>query len=311
MSITKQLISKVEKIKRVLITERFQIKLALIYAIKLVYQKILLPQPKEQAILFIVGCQRSGTSMMNRIFTQDFQVSVYRESSVLSSDDNGTPEDPTKLLRLNSPDKLAKSFSQNKAPFIVLKPLVESQNILQLLSDFPQAKALWMYRNYQDATRSFVNRFQPEGETSTGVRDLRYIVRGNKRNWRAQNTPESVRSTVIQYFSEDMDAYDASALFWWVRNRLFLELNLQANARILLCRYEDLVSKPEATMSKIYRFVGVPCNLNPNFAQDIDRNSLGKGSSIQLSPEIEQLCDELLEQLDSYYYQHQLSTAVN
>jgi hypothetical protein len=310
MFIIKQSIEIIEKIKRISMTERFQFKLGLMYAIKLFYQKLLLPKPEKQNILLIVGCQRSGTSLMNRIFTQDLQVSVYRESSVLSSDDNGSPDDPTKLLRLNSSDQLARCFSQNKAPFIVLKPLVESQNILQLLADFPQAKALWMYRNYQDVTKSLVKRFQPSGEISTGVRDLRYIVQGNNYNWRSQNTSESVRFTVIKYFSEDMNAYDASALFWWVRNQLFLELNLSENSRVSLCRYEDLVTKPEEVMSKIYRFVGAPYNLNPKFAQDIDRNSLGKGSSIQLSPEIKQLCDQLLEQLDSYYGVANLSNDV-
>lgn len=290
------------KIQKLLITERFKLKLALIYAVKLVYQKLLLPKPKTQKILFTVGCQRSGTSLMSRIFTQDLKVSVYRERSVLTADDLGTPEEPNRFIRLNSAEKLAQCFRQNKAPLIVVKPLVESQNILQLLSDFPQAKAVWMYRNYQDVANSLFQRFKPDGESSTGVRDLRYIVQGDNQNWRSQNTSEFTRSTVRKYFSENMNPYDASALFWWVRNRFFLELNLSDNSRVLLCKYEDLVTNPQEVMNKIYSFVGLSCNLNPKFNQDIDRNSLGKGSWIQLSPEIKQLCDELLEQLDNYYY---------
>lgn len=290
------------KLQKLLITERFKLKLALIYVGKSWYHKLLLPQPKKQRILFTVGCQRSGTSLMSRIFTQDLKTSVYRERSVLTSDDLGTPEEPNRFIRLNSSEKLAQCFRQNKAPLIIVKPLVESQNIVKLLNDFPQAKAVWMYRNYQDVARSLFERFKPDGESSTGIRDLRYVVQGDPLNWRSQNTSELVRATVRKHFSETMDAYDASALFWWVRNRFFLEFNLQANSRVLLCRYEDLVTNPKAVMNQIYQFADIPCNLSPKFSRDIHCNSLGKGSSIQLSPEIKQLCDELLEQLDRYYY---------
>lgn len=290
------------KIQKLLITERFKLKLAFLYALKILYHKTLLPKPKKQAILFTFGCQRSGTSLMSRIFTKNLKTSVYRERSVLTSDDLGTPEEPNRFIRLNSSPKVAKCFSQNKAPLIIVKPLVESQNILKLLNDFPQAKAVWMYRNYQDVTRSLFQRFKPDGENSTGIRDLRYVVQGDNQNWRSQNTSEFVRSTVRKYFSEEMNPYDASALFWWVRNRFFVELNLSENQRVLLCRYEDLVSNPEEVMQKIYDFVDFSGNLDLTFSQDIDCNSVGKGSSIQLSPEIKQLCHELLEHLDHCYY---------
>ena len=297
-------------IQKLLKTERFQTKIVLTYAVKFLYQKILLPKPKEQKILFIVGCQRSGTSLMNRIFTQDLQVSVYRESSILSSNDRGfnSKGDFATSLRLNSPGNLAKNFNQNKAPMIVLKPLVESQNIQQLLDFFPQAKALWMYRNYRDVAQSNHRRFKNNGEIAGGIRDIKFIAQGDRANWRSEKASETVRSVITKYFAEDMNPYDASALFWWARNRLFSELNLSQNPRVLLCRYENLVTQPKQVMRQIYRFVDAPYKLHPQFDRDIDTDSLGKGKSIKLSPEIEKLCSDLWQQLNNNY-QQQMSGA--
>jgi hypothetical protein len=91
-------------------------------------------QPKMA--LFIVGCQRSGTTLMNWIFEGDLNAKVYPEVSKLSS------EDPRKQLRLNPLPKVKAVLDKDRAPLIILKPLVESQNTLQLLDYFEDSKAL-------------------------------------------------------------------------------------------------------------------------------------------------------------------------
>ena len=135
------------------------------YIYKTIYQKIVFNRNKQRKIIFIVGCQRSGTSLMTRIFFRDLRAKVYRESSILSS------RDPIKI-RLNPLHLVKMKIDNVQAPIIVLKPLAESQNIIKLLQFFPESRAIWIFRNYKDVASSNLKLF---GEMN-GVNDLKPIV---------------------------------------------------------------------------------------------------------------------------------------
>ena len=97
-----------------------------------------------------------------------------------------------------------------------------------------------------------------------------------------------------------MSQYDAIALFWFARNQLFYELNLNQNSKVFICKYEDLVAQPREMMKTIYQF------LNMNFQEikgidEVQSKSVGRGDVIELSPSIDQLCHDLQEKLDHTY----------
>lgn len=282
-------------IKSKLRTERILPDVAAVYTLKLIYHNLFFQKSDGQGILFILGCQRSGTSLMNRIFTRDLRISVYREASKLSS-----PHDP-KGLRLKPCDQLKECFEQDKAPYIVLKPLVESQNALNLLNYFPNSKVLWMYRSYKDVVLSGSKRF----ESGVGLRDLRYIAKNDVANWRSEGVSEYVLSTILKYYSEDMSLFDAGALFWFARNQLFFEQNLDQNPNVWMCPYEELVQSPQSMISQIYDFMGIDHSGDNHFTQEVNVKSIGKGKDINFSPEIEQLCEDLFEKLNKNFYKQQ------
>lgn len=278
-------------LKKILKTERIAIDVIFIYLYKKINHSYLfnLFKKKESKILFIIGCQRSGTSLMNRIFTREPNTSVYREASQLSS------KDPKKL-RLNSFEEVKSALAKNYAPLIVIKPVVESQNALQLLENFPESKILWMYRNYKDVIKSYSKRFSG----NRAIIDLKPIIEKDRKNWRAEKASDYVRSIIIRYFSEDMSQYDAIALLWFTRNQLFYELNLDQNSKVFMCKYEDLVAHPIEMMKTIYQF------LNINFQEirgidEVHSQSVGNGNALELSPSIEKLCNDLQEKLDHTY----------
>lgn len=245
---------------------------------------------KPKTILFIIGCQRSGTSLMTRIFENDFKTKIYNERSVLSSDDkiNGK--------RLNSLDKVKKIIDNDRVEFVVVKPLVESQNANQLLEFFPNSKALWMFRNYRDVVSSNLKLFGIQ----RGIRNLKPIVLRESNNWRSEHVSEYTRDIINQYFSEDMNPYDAAALFWFARNRIFFEKNLDSSSAVGMCRYEDLVVQPKITMKNNYKFLGVEFP-SEKILDDIKRSSIGKGDGVDISEEIDSLCRELLVRLELAY----------
>lgn len=253
---------------------------------KRIQQSFLPSSASPKDTLFIVGCQRSGTTMMLRMFERDRLSRVYGEFSELSSRD-------ANKIRLNPLPLVKKQLAQDPAPFAVLKPMVETQNIVTLLDYFPGSKALWIYRHYQDVAASNLKNFGEEN----GISDLRPIVERHPGNWRSEHVPEDVRITVSQYFSEDMSNIDAAALFWYVRNRLYFDLYLEKDARVMICRYDNIVKNPRSKMQEVYDFLGRPFP-EAVVMKDVNTASIGKGRNNVISAEIQTLCEGLLERLD-------------
>lgn len=256
---------------------------------KRIYQSIK-SRKTPQSILLIVGCQRSGTSMILDVLNRDLNTKCFGEFTSLTSDD------PIGKIRLNSLESVKKEFSRVRAPFIVVKPLVESQNTPELLDYFDHSTALWMFRGYKDVASSNLKHFGVDN----GIKDLRPIVNREPNNWRSENISEHVRETVSKYFSEDMNRHDAAVLFWFARNSIYFDRELDKNPRVMLCYYEDLVLDPETYVKKIYQKVGQPYP-QINITTEVHSNSRKKGKDIEVSPEIEQLAQDLQGKLEAAY----------
>ena len=256
---------------------------------KRIYQSVN-SKKNQKGILFIVGCQRSGTSMIQNILDKDLNTRCFGEFSKLSSNDT------TRRIRLNSLELVKKEFSKVRAPFIVVKPLVESQNIPELLDYFDNSRALWMFRNYKDVALSNIKHFG----IHNGLKDLRPIVNNEPNNWRSEKNSKHVRETISKYFSDDMNPYDAAVLFWFARNSIFFDLELDKNQRVMMNYYDDLVLDPEKYVRGIYQQMG---QVYPaiNMTAEVHSNSRKKGGDVELSPEIEQLAQELQGKLEAAY----------
>lgn len=241
----------------------------------------------ESEVVFIMGIQRAGTSLMYWVFERDMDVKIYRESSELTSGD------ALEHVRLNPLPSVKARLAGDRAEVIVLKPLVESQRVHELMAAFPGSKVLWQYRHYQDVASSNLKAFGMDN----GLKDLRPFVANDPANWRSQHSTAETRDTIRRFYHEDMNPYDAAALFWWARSRLYFDLGLDTDPRVLLCRYEDLATDPPAAMRRIYAFLGRPYP-GDHITRDVHPQSVGKGRVSRLSPEVDELCAGLLTRLD-------------
>jgi hypothetical protein len=228
--------------------------------------------------------------MMQNIFDKDINTKCYHEFSEISSND------AVGGIRLNSFEQIKQVFFTVKAPLIVLKPLVESQNVPELLSFFDNSLALWMFRNYKDVALSNIKRFGIDN----GIHDLRPIVTGEPNNWRSEKVSKHVQETVSEYFSEDMSPYDAAVLFWWARNSIFFDLELEDHPRVMMCSYEDFVLDPENFVRRVYQRLGQPYPAT-SITAEVHSKSRKKGKDIELSPEIEDLAVEMQNRLNIVY----------
>ena len=222
-----------------------------------------------------------------QVFERDLQARIYRETSELTSGDT------LEHVRLNPLPAVKARLARDKAPLIVLKPLVESQRVHELTAAFPGAKVLWQYRHYQDVASSNLKAFGADN----GLKDLRPFVHNDPDNWRSQHSTAETRDTIRRFFREEMNPYDAAALFWWARSRLYFDLGLEGDSDVLLCRYEDLATDPAATMRRIYAFLGRPFP-GDHIVRDVHPQSVGKGRVSRLSPEVDALCADLLARFD-------------
>lgn len=243
-----------------------------------------------RTVLMIMGCQRSGTSLTYWIFERDFNTRIFRESSVLSSGDQ------VERLRLNPIEDVVAELDKRPVPLVVMKPLVESQRATELLRQIPGARVLWLYRHYQDVASSNLKAFGMDN----GVKDLRPFVERDPDNWRSQYASAETLATIDRFFAEDMNPYDAAALFWYARNQAFFDQELEANPDVILCRYEDLVLRPAETMQRLYSALDIAYP-GDQIVQDVHPQSVGKGRKSRLSPDVEAVCQTLLDRLDSVY----------
>jgi len=255
---------------------------------KRVFQFLKYRPGQEKVILFIVGCQRSGTSMIHHQFRLDFNTVTFDEVSPFSS------HDLKEGLRLNPIPEVKGLIYSTRAPFILAKPLVESQNLTGLLDEIPGSKALWMYRHYQDVVRSNLRYFGQQN----GRKDLVPIVRNDQSDWRAENLGSEDLQIIRGLYSPDMDPNDAAALFWYARNSLFFSRNYPADSRIRLCRYEDLVTDPAFIMVEAYGFVGRSYP-GDRIVAGVFPDSKGKGRDVNLSGPVRELCEQLWKRLET------------
>jgi len=236
----------------------------------------------DKKILMIMGCQRSGTTLLQEIMQRDIGSKVFGEFSKLSDQDGEFG------IRLNPLDSVRRTFEAERAGLIALKPIVESQNALKILDAFENAKVLWMHRNFRDAAVSNIKMFGPDA----GLYDLQCIIDNRPGDWRAEGLSDKLRTTVADNFSPDMPPHDAAAMFWFVRNSWFFELGLENNDRAMTLSYERLVSEPENCVRSIYEFLGSPFP-GRRILPPIHQDSAGQGAQLEFSENIERLCSNL------------------
>jgi len=109
-----------------------------------------------------------------------------------------------------------------------------------------------------------------------------------------------VRELIARHYAPDMSPFDGAALFWYARNRLFFDLELPAEKRVMPLRYEDLVAEPAAAMTRVYAHAEVPFP-GPALVADIHPRSVGLGRELELATEVEEACDRLLADLNAAY----------
>jgi hypothetical protein len=243
----------------------------------------------EKRPVFVVGCNRSGTNMVCKAIGRSPHGWDYPERQ-FSVAFNGYYLRADWII-----DRLIRS---TPAPIVSFGSILDSQFTDDLLSRFEGARAIWIYRRYQDVASSCAHmQWGPQ------MRDFaRWVAHGETA--RLGSRGERIARETIELFShlyrEDLSVEEGACLYWYMRNRLYFDLHLDTDPRVMLVQYEDAVLNRAEAFTRIYAFLGLPFD-DPTITDGVYASSVGKYPWPEVDPAIERECDELQAKLDARY----------
>lgn len=238
------------------------------------------PDDRVATPVFVVGCQRSGTTMLIEVLAHVDDVWVHPEKSPVAYDD----------YRLRPPAVVDLVTRLTPAAAALYKPVCDSHLTDRLLATHPGSRAVWMVRRWPDVVRSAVRKW---GAHQREVIEAIAAGRADTQGWRGERLPPGLVEQLAGVVRDHGPLSDnaGAALFWYVRNSFFFSLGLQHDPAVLLLRYEDLVRAPDEALPRVLAHLGVP--YDPRVAEGIVDTSTGRPSPDDVPPAVAALCDAL------------------
>ena len=122
-------------------------------------------------------------------------------------------------------------------------------------------RAIWAYRGMEGRVRSSLSKFRDHNLTV-----LADIAAGRSLDrWQAQGIRPDTMELIRSFDWERMSPASASALFWYVRNRLVFDLGLTDRPDLVVVSYRDLVRNPREAIEPVLNL------LDLRFTDDLHR----------------------------------------
>jgi len=238
----------------------------------------------NKKIIFIFGCQRSGTTATINGLRKNENIFVFNEINEVVY--KKTIE--KYKIRLKAKNELVNIFDNINEENIVLKPLVESQNTLEFLDDFPLAISFWLIREYKSVAKSMMKKWGRRIGYEFVEKSL-----GNE-TWQSEKI-EDLKPLINYMKTQIFSNWDYACFFWYVRNYHFYKQKLETNKKVLLLHYEHLVSDVNYLQKRFNKFK-LALTITGDFYH---QSSVKKVSEVKLHPLVEQLCSDMWSRLNT------------
>ncbi len=237
----------------------------------------LFSSPVEATPVFVLGIQRSGTTMLMHAFHLHKCIEVFDESKKNKA---------FFAFRLRSMSTTLDLIKNSRFQIICFKPLADSHLAGDLLNISANTKVIWALRDYKDVANSFIRKFPH------ATRAIRIACKGEEGGgWFQEGISTDINMTLQNLPWKQFSEYDFACLVWWTRNKLFFEQNLHQDKNVIILRYEELVQKPFEILNNITNFLQIP--FFPKMATYIHARSIAKHPHPKISPHVQELCEEL------------------
>ena len=232
--------------------------------------------------VFIVGSQRSGTTMLGECLGKSPEIENLGES------------DPRAFAEyfLRDDERIRGLIKRTPYPFMIFKPLKDSQSAGRLLALNVKSKLVWAYRNFADRINSAVKKF---GRHPLDV--FARFKRGDKSVWQLKGVSKRNAALIRGLDIDALSEADGAALMWYVRNSLFFDQALDRNRNVFLWSYDEFVVDPANDLRQLTDFLGA--SYYPFMVNAVHARSLHKAPRPRIDARIDDLCVSLYERLEA------------
>jgi hypothetical protein len=192
-----------------------------------------------KAVIWIFGCQRSGTTFLENIFRHDLSSSVFGEFSELTIAGRRT------VLREGG--DIVQIVSNQNARYVVIRPLFESDRALELMNMFDHSVGVWMYREGPSVVDSMIRKWQGDFFSIS-----KKVESDSKGQWRLEPSIDEIRTK-----AEPATIAEQYARYWVLRNSIPEEKGLVSDTRMTFLSYRKLASDPAASVAHIMKTAGL------------------------------------------------------
>jgi len=273
MNIHEQRISKITGVWR-------ELKLRQNHVRKHIWQGWVNPTHQSTPV-FLIGCGRSGTSMLVKQLSKSWRVDLFNENN---------PEAFQKY-RLKDYAAIDALIEKSLAQIVVFKPILDTYRSRDLLLRFPDARLIFAYRHFGDVIESSLKRF---GESSR-LSHVNSWVNNNFQEFAALPPPQKTRDLVCSLWKPDLNPESAAALYWLFYNQLYFDLDLNQEERVKRVCYESVVTDPAREMEALCHFLNLP--FEPEIARGIFDSSIKHNPSNAVAPHILAECEDLWQRM--------------
>lgn len=241
---------------------------------KKIWQRLKNPR-KITKPAFVVGSGRSGTSMLIFQLAKSWEIDLYNENHPKAF----------RNWRLRNLSEIEGLVEQSSARITLFKPILNTPQTPDLLVKFPDSKILFAFRHYHDVINSSIKKFG----LLNRLDHVRKWIEEDFSEFSHYPPPETTKEAICSLWLPELGYEDGAALYWLFYNRLFLDLNLDQEERVLLVKYEAVVSQPEAEFKRICEFLEL--SFESKMIEGIHASSIHRDSIPTLDSRIENACN--------------------
>lgn len=242
-----------------------------------------------EATLFIFGCQRSGTTHLERLLRADPRSVVFGEFSTLSID-------PEKTVWLPLPE-LRHRLETAGGDYAVARSLLASHRAAETLDAVPGSRAVWMFRRADEVVSSMLRKWKGGFEEIS-----RRVESDAAGKWELAPLWQALHKKVAEISTADPGSEarlrDLYGLYWHARNAAFFDLGLENEPRIRLLDYQTLLTRPSESVRDLTGAIGIG---PPQFAFPLKTGRVNPRMPKPdfFSPPVRSLCDTLHARLSA------------
>ena len=256
----------------------------------------------ESVPVLILGMQRSGTTIIEYVLDlcKDTWVFHERENNNIYSN-----------FRIKDFKDMRRAMGSINANYCVFKPLADCHLISEFVTEFPNIKIIWIYRNYEDTVNSWLQKWEGVDQVLKKLffeensidailssSDTEVSKEGKLfAEWFHESTSRNdyAQDLFVKYKDLSLNSHEVLCIAWLIRNKVILDNYSENKKNILLLNYERLVGNKERYFDSLFNFLDI--QLEDKYLHEVHGKAVRKSKFPAISEVLKDDCDRMMVSL--------------